>query len=399
MSALSRLDERVGLAAHLTYISADNATLVLVHNGVPRRIIDFMSCYGAVNFGHRNPRFEKCLSDGSDTVGVCYPPEAEQVARWLCAKTGLGDEGRVLFQVGGSFAVSTAVSLALRRRPGKMLAVEGCFHGLGADTLALTSIQHNFALQYTQLPMSLNLQVVTLAVGQLPDSWHDISCLLFEPVQGANGYVPLDVHWLRLLVSAAKSAGVTVIADEVQAGFYRHGYLSPSFTWGLDPDVYLYSKSLTNGMFPLSAVVYRHSIEPHERHAFLAHTFQTATLGYRAAHAVTTYLDEVPVHEMVSAIETELNAAAHRLRTAAFADDIHVCGPSLSFRPRVVDARQLAADALSSGLLVFVGGSDFGRIRVAPPVTIPIPQLREGLAILFERIAGCATVGPFVPAT
>lgn len=400
MSALSRLDERADSATHLEYITGQNANLTLSIDGVPQDVIDFMSGYGAVNFGHRNPLIEECLSGGSDTTGACYPREAEMVAEWLCAKTGLGEEGRVLFQVGGSFAVSTAVSMALRRRPGKVLSIEGGFHGLGADTLALTSVQHDFALQYTALPQALDAHVVRLAPGCLPNSWRDISCLIFEPVQGANGYVPLDIPWLRSLVSSARSADVTVIADEIQSGFYRHGHLSPSFTCGLDPDVFLFSKSLTNGMFPLSAVVYRRSLEPSARHTFLAHTFQTTTLGYRAAHAVTTYLDKAPVPELARVIEAELHAAAQRLSHAALATNIYVCGPALSFQPALADTRRLISDALSTRLLIFAGGPDFNRIRVAPPVTIPVAQLREGLDVLYNHLVRCAaTVDPSVSVT
>lgn len=390
---LSRLDERYGLTDGLTLVSADNATLILEdQEGRQREYVDFVSAYGAVNFGHRNPEIDRCLALGSDIVGMCYPAQAGTFAAWLCERLDRPASGRVLFQVGGSFGVSTAIALAQHARPGRIAPIRGGFHGLGVDTLAITSVHRSLALQETPLTRQLDAHVATIEPGELPRSWDGISCLIYEPIQGANGYVPLDIEWLRELERDARAAGVVSIADEVQCGFFRHGVLSPSHTAGLRPDIVVYSKSITNGLYPLSAVVYDSRLEPSKQQAFLAHTFQTGSLGFQAASAVASYVDSAPLTELAAGIQRTFDKLAEQLRAEGSAEDVYVTGPSLSFRPTRITARDLVRRALARGLFTFVGGGGFDRVRIAPPLTVPADQLAYGTQILADVLAGGDTL-------
>ncbi|MBL4691092.1 MAG: aminotransferase class III-fold pyridoxal phosphate-dependent enzyme, partial [Rhodospirillales bacterium] len=215
---LSDLDESRAFGEHWTCSRALNASLTLSHDdGTTEDFTDLCSSYGAVNFGHCNEDIRLPAHPKADLVAGIYPPEAEKFARWLTNALDVVDF-KVLFQVGGSFAVSTALSLALRNRPGKILAIVGGFHGLGLDALSATTSQRSMALHETPIRQSLASFVDVLKPGETDINWSAISCLIFEPIQGARGYVPLDAHWLRELCAQAKAAGVTVIADEIQCG-------------------------------------------------------------------------------------------------------------------------------------------------------------------------------------
>lgn len=386
-SRLSRLDERFALVDGFSYVSADNATVTLVGpDRQHREYTDLMSAYGAVNFGHHNEEISQCLKRGSDVVGRCYPSEAEQVASWLCSRLARKTDTRVLFQVGGSQAVTAGIALAQQLRPGKVASVLGGFHGLGTDTLAASSIQQRSAIQNTALAQKLKGYITVIEPGSIPEAWAEISCLIYEPIQGANGYIPLDPKWLAQLEASAASAGVVTISDEVQAGFYRHGTLSPSNAAGLKPDIQLFSKSLTNGMFPLSAVVYDIRLEPPRFEPFLAHTFQTATFSYYAADAVTRYIDSTPLDQLAASVSAILQSAVSSLVDNKLVTDVHVTGPSLSFRPTRLSAREVVRSAHDCQILVCAGGATFERIRVAPPLTIPLDQLSLSLTRLSELL-------------
>ncbi|SNQ51640.1 putative aminotransferase [Frankia canadensis] len=385
----SRLDEGGVLDRRYTLAHADNATLDLVDtDGRAHRCTDFMSAYAAVNFGHRNPSIERALAASSDLTGLFHGPEAEQVARWLCGRLPAPDSRRVLYQVGGSFAVAAALALARRRRPGRVMSIDGAFHGLGVDAAALTSVQRAFSLHDTGFADRLAPEVVHLPVGAVPRDWDDVSCLIYEPVQGAGGYVPLDRDWLGELTAAAAAAEVVTIADEIQCGFFRHGMFSPSAAWGLDADIVLYSKSLTNGMYPLSAVVYRRFLEAGAGPLYLAHTFQTGTLGTAAAHEVTRFIDGTDVTGLAAAVGARLTELADRLRAAGLARAVHAVGPSLSFEPTAVASGDLVRRAFAAGALVFSGGRHGERIRMAPPLTIPDAQLAEGIELVWSAAGG-----------
>ncbi|MDX3457444.1 aminotransferase class III-fold pyridoxal phosphate-dependent enzyme [Streptomyces sp. ME02-8801-2C] len=385
---LSGLDESGALGEPYVLVDADNATLVLRGtDGRVRTCSDFMSAYASVNFGHRNPYVEEVLSQGSDISALFYPEEAESLSRRLCA--AVGGERRVLYQVGGSFAVSTAFALARRHRPGRILAIEGAFHGLGLDALAATTVQRDIALQDTGLSALLSAQIEHLPVGSLPETWQDVSAVVYEPVQGANGYVPLDTDWLVELEAAARKNGVLTISDEIQCGFHRHGSLSPSRAWGLTPDIVLFGKSLTNGAYPLSAVVYRSELENSVAgRVHLAHTFQTATLGFRAGLRVFGFLDSNPVADMGERVAELFRDRAEKWSADGLVRELHVTGPALSFEPTTVAGPEAVRSAFDDGVLMLQGGVRGQRIRIAPPLTTPLEQITEGLDVVGGVLAG-----------
>ena len=384
---VSDLDESRAFGERWTCGRALNASLTLSRgDGATEEFTDLSSSYGAVNFGHCNEDIRLPAHPKSDLVAGIYPPEAERFARWLTDALGVTDF-KVLFQIGGSFAVSAALALAQRRRPGKILAIEGGFHGLGLDSLSVTTAQRSFALQETPLRQSLDKFVEVLAPGETEIDWSGVSCLIFEPIQGARGFVPLDGNWLQDLCTQAKNAGVTVIADEIQCGYYRFGDFSVARKWGLEPDVLLFSKSMTNGLYPFSAVVYRQTLEAGVGGGVvLAHTFQTSALGCFAACAVADYIDSRDVKADCRRVAVPLAEAAARMEQSGRAREIHQLGPTLSFRP-VTNAGDLVKACFADRLLILGGGVDGERIRVAPPLTIETETLRRALEILLSRLS------------
>ncbi len=384
---LSDLDESRAFGERWTCSRASNASLTLSRGeGTTEEFTDLSSCYGAVNFGHCNQDIRLPAHPSSDLVAGIYPPEAERFARWLTDVLGVSDF-KVLLQLGGSFAVSAALALAQRRRPGKILAIEGGFHGLGLDALSVTTAQRSFALQETPLRQSLDSFVAVLAPGETGIDWSDVSCLIFEPIQGARGFVPLDADWLQELCAQAQIAGITVIADEIQCGYYRFGDFSVARKWGLNPDVLLFSKSMTNGLYPFSAVVYRQTLEVGiGGGVVLAHTFQTSALGCFAACAVADYIDSRDVKADCRRVAAPLAEAAARIEQSGRARDIYQLGPSLSFRP-ATHAGDLVKECFADRVLILGGGIDGERIRIAPPLTIETEVLRRALEILLSRLS------------
>jgi 4-aminobutyrate aminotransferase-like enzyme len=389
-SWLSELDEGGTLQERWTLVNADNATLFLQNrDGRRHECVDFMSAYAAVNFGHRNPDLRGAFDATPDLAGPFPGPAAEEVAWWLCTQLGDPAKRRVLFQIGGSFAVATATALARRARPGRIAVIQGSFHGLGVDTGAFSSVQREFSLQDTGFTKLIDDEVVRLDYGENPPSWDGISCLLYETIQGANGYVPLEPAWLKKLTAAAAASGVVTIADEIQCGFFRHGALSPATALGLDPDIALYSKSLTNGIYPLSAVVYKESLGRHDG-VFLAHTFQTSTLGTAAALEVIRYIETHDVAALAKRTADAISGLARKLAEEGYAKDVFLTGPTLSFEPTLMSSAELVQKAFDRGVLIFRGGARGERIRIAPPLTAPVSQISEGAEEIWSAItAGC----------
>ena len=389
-SRISRLDERAVLGQDLQVLRSENASVWLRDaDGGVCEYTDLMSAYGAVNFGHMNPEICEMAAGDTDIVAASYPPEADEVAQWLTDRLGRPNH-RVLFQTGGSHAVGAAMALCLRARPGKVACIRGSFHGLGLDALTVTDVQRRSAIQSAALGLALPTAIEWIEIGGATPDWSQVSCLIYEPVQGANGYVPLPEGWLREVLAEARRAGALVIADEIQAGFFRHGALAASERLGGGADLLLFSKSLTNGLYPLSAVVFPAELEnnlPLAPHG--AHTFQTGCLGYRAAWAVGRWIDSQPIDDRVRDVHGRLEDAAARLSTTARVGALYVTGPTLSFGSPA--AREIVATCAEQQVLVFTGGRKGERVRIAPPLTIPLEQLDRALATVHKVVEDAAT--------
>ncbi len=391
LDSLSSLDERsLGFRQHIIVHRAVGELVDLqLQNGKIRRCIDLSSAYGSVNFGHCNPA---CLPKrfSSDLVAGAIAPEGEQLARWLLKSLEL-QESRVLFQVGGAQAVSTALAICQRARPGKIASIAGAFHGLSLEALTVTPEHHRQALQATSLLNDLSMRPVSInpnrPIHEQHIPWSDLSCIVFEPIQGANGYCPLPELWLKTLTNAAREHGVLLVADEIQSGYFRHGALSVCKSLNIHPDIYLFGKSITNGFYPLSAVILSERLEAQCRMpGALAHTFQGATPGLMAALKVATYIEQQPILQWCQVVGETLQEFRKELNHKSLAKEIYQTGPTLSFEPLRLNARQLADLALPRGVLVITGGKSSERLRIAPPLNIKLPNLKSALHILKDLI-------------
>ena len=156
---------------------------------------------------------------------------------------------------------------------------------------------------------------------------------------------------------------------------------------GLKPDILLFSKSMTNGLYPFSAVVYRQTLEVAiGEGVVLAHTFQTSAMGCYAACAVADYIDSRDVEADCRRVAAPLAEAAAHMEEAGWAREIYQIGPSLSFRP-VKNAGDLVKACFADRVLILGGGMDGERIRIAPPLTIGTEALRRALKILLSRLS------------
>jgi len=349
-------------------LAAKNATLRLrAASGHIFSFTDLTSASGAVNFGHLNPGIDPFARLTSDLVASIYPPSAASYARWLLKKLKLGAH-TVLYQAGAGAVVGAAIALARHARPGKVVVLDGSLHGTanGAD----------------------GAEFVRIRPGSGFDAWKNISCLLYEPIQTAAGYVPLPLPWVRGLSQAAQAAGVLVIADETHSGFYRFGKLSLAASEFLLPDIFLFGNSMTNGIYPLAAMVCPEYL--HEEHAPSEDSgddhFQTGALGFLAAEAVAGYIDATRIDVQVAGINQILSHAGETLAANPSLSAFHLAGPTLSLEVRGARAGVVAEACRAHGVLVSAGAGS-RRVRVAPPVSIQPDQLTQALKVLKKAAA------------
>lgn len=85
-----------------------------------------------------------------------------------------------------------------------------------------------------------------------------ISAILYEPIQGEGGVMPMHTDFADALQRCKKQyPHVLFMADEIQCGLARIGTLTASerIYSNLKPDVLILGKALSGGMMPMSCVL------------------------------------------------------------------------------------------------------------------------------------------------
>jgi acetylornithine/LysW-gamma-L-lysine aminotransferase len=220
-----------------------------------RRYIDFLCGNGSALFGHGHPVLMEAarkalLSPWTTSPGLLCAAR-DELRKNLAT---LLPEGKVFLCNSGAEAIEAALKLATSLRPGrpKILALRRAFHGRTLGALALT-----FNPQYRRPWADRLLPVRHLQAKELPDAVDEETAAVFvEPVQGESGVYPLDPSMGAAITTACRSAGVVLVADEIQSGWGRCGALLASPSVGLDPDVVTLAKGLAGGL-PIGATLWK----------------------------------------------------------------------------------------------------------------------------------------------
>ena len=80
---------------------------------------------------------------------------------------------------------------------------------------------------------------------------------MFEPIQGEGGIIVPPEGYFKKVKQLCQKYNVLMIADEVQTGFGRTGYLMGSHHDMKDckPDIMTVAKSVSGGVTPVSGIV------------------------------------------------------------------------------------------------------------------------------------------------
>ncbi|MGH9811285.1 MAG: aspartate aminotransferase family protein, partial [Terriglobia bacterium] len=283
--------------------------------------LDLQMWYSAVNFGYRNERLNEATRrqlDRLPQVASQYLHREKIELATIIAKDAerkFGQKGRVHFNVGGSQAVEDSLKL-VRNAKGKslMFAFEGGYHGRTLGASAITSSYRyrrrygHFSDRAQFVPFPYHFrgpkgmskeeygvhcvkQFERLFESEYNGVWDpkvgeaEYAAFYVEPIQGTGGYVIPPKNFFVELKKVLDKHGILLVVDEIQMGFYRTGKLWSIEHFGVEPDVLVFGKALTNGLNPLSGLWAREELiapdvfPPGSTHS----TFSSNTLGTAVA--------------------------------------------------------------------------------------------------------------------
>ncbi|MDK2927519.1 MAG: putrescine aminotransferase [Bacillota bacterium] len=220
--------------------------------------LDFLGSYGALNLGHNPPAVLAAIEQVKDLPNMLQAalnPLAGAVARNLAAILP-GGLKRAFFGNSGAEAVEGALKLArIATGREKIISCEGSFHGKTLGALSVTGRKKYQEPFRPLLPGCETIPYGDLDLLEAKLKGGDVAAFIVEPVQGEGGIIVPPDGYLKGVRELTQQYGALFIADEVQTGFGRTGYLFGCDYEGVAPDVICLAKSLGGGVMPVSAYV------------------------------------------------------------------------------------------------------------------------------------------------
>ncbi len=140
-----------------------------------------------------------------------------------------------------------------------------------------------------------------------------IAAFIMEPVLGAGGVIVPHSGFMPGVRDICSRHGILLIADEVITGFGRTGHWSGSRHWGVQPDMMITAKAITNGYFPFGAVMISDQVaaafETGETDATIGHGYTYSGHPVGAAAALATlgvYAERPDLTENAAARGTQM---------------------------------------------------------------------------------------------
>lgn len=347
-----------------------------------RRYLDFLGGLAVVSLGHAHPVVADALCEQACTLlhvsnlfGTLPGPEVAATLDRL-----LGGGGQVFFANSGAEANEAAIKLARRWGGyGKfgVVSAYGSFHGRTLATLHATG-QPEKHEAFQPLPEGFrhvawdDLEALEAAIDP------SVAAVLLEPVQGEGGVNPATAEYFQGVRRLCDERGLLFMVDEVQAGLGRTGRWFGHQHFDVVPDVVTMAKALGNGV-PIGACWARAEVAAAFRPGDHATTYGGQPLAASAARAVLAVMEAEDVPARAVAAGARLTEG---LRTLDAVSHVRGLGLLLAAELDGRDARQVAADALTAGLVV--NGVTPTALRFAPPLLVSDAEIDEALSTLSE---------------
>ncbi len=359
---------------------------------------DLLMSYSSTNFGHVNNDILKFVKDAVEKFDniIAFNSAAKVgLSKKLVDLLPYPDNKIPYFPVGGTKAIDAAIKLA-KAYTGKdvIIAFSGDFHGYSYAAMSVTDSEYIEKSQFGSYPgkvkqfpfphrLTLNSSEVVKNIlasieNYLQINHHKVAAVIFEPIQGAAGFLIPPDGFLKKLISLAQKYGVLTICDEIQTGVYRTGTFYYVNQLDLNPDIILLGKSLAGGYYPLSAVIANkiifESVDP--KHSGFDSTFATNLLGIEIAHQVVEYAEKKNLSKVV---QTTGNIISSKLRSLLnnfnFIKDFDSIGMAYGYRVEAPSkkrednsalATKIKKEAFNNHLIIQTAGLYGDHMKLSP---------------------------------
>jgi 4-aminobutyrate aminotransferase/(S)-3-amino-2-methylpropionate transaminase len=381
--------------------------------------IDFAGGIAVMNVGHSHPKVVQAIKDQAEKfTHTCFmvAPYASPVklAQKLCDAAPGDSPKAVMFANSGAEAVENAVKIAryYTQKTG-IIAFENGFHGRTLMGMSLTSkvkpykyglgpfapevyrmpyancYRCPFGKEYPGCNVSCADHLEEFFINHV--AAEQTAAIIIEPVQGEGGFIAPPKEYFKKLKAICEKNGVLMIADEVQTGMGRTGYMFAMDYYGVEADITTVAKSLAAGM-PLSAVIGKKEIMDSVHPSGIGGTYSGNPITCEAALAVFDIFETEDLLNRAKLLGEKLQVILHGFQEKhALIGDVRGIGPMISIElvhdrqdktPAPDKAKALVKYCLEKHLIILACGTYGNVIRFLMPLVITDEQLEQGMRIV-----------------
>ncbi len=376
-----RLEDEYGATTYKPLdIVIEKARGVWVYDLEGKKYLDCLSGFSSVNLGHCHPELVKTLKNQAEQVtqtsrafrNVHLPLFFKEIAEF----TG---KNRVLPMNTGAEAVETAIKLArkwayavkgIENGRAEIIVCENNFHG---RTTTIVSFSSEPSYKDNFKPLTPGFRTIPYGDAKaLKNAIAPDTCaFLVEPVQGEGGVVVPPEGYLKEARKVCRENNILFMLDEIQTGFGRTGKIFAHHHENVEPDVLIVGKSLSGGMYPVSAVLADSPVMDVFKPGEHGSTFAGNPLACAVARESMRILKEEKLAENAAELGDYF---MEKLKTLKNSHINQVRGKGL-FLGIVLDepARPYCEELQELGVLCKETRSNI--IRISPPLTINREQI------------------------
>ena len=370
-------------------LEIERAEGIYMYDVQGKRYADLISGIGVSNVGHRHPRVVAAIHEQVDkymhlmVYGEYIQSPQVQLAKRIAEVMPPGLDN-VYLTNSGTEAVEGALKLA-KRYTGRteLITFKDTYHG---STHGALSVMGNEHFKNAFRPLLPDVQILDYNVtAELQRITEHTAAVIVESVQGEAGYQTPCTPWMQALRMRCSEVGALLILDEIQTGMGRTGKMFGFEHYGIQPDIVTLAKGLGGGL-PIGAFVASATImTSFKTDPILGHitTFGGNPVCSAAACAVIDVLhDEQLIAQVPAKNALMLQMLQHPaiLRVTGKGLMLAVDLGSFAFNKAVID-RCLEAGVITDWFLF-----NDRSMRLAPPLTISLQELKEAFDVVLEGI-------------
>ena len=368
-------------------IVVDHAKGSYVYDTDGKAYLDFIAGVSACSVGHCHPNVVEAIKTQAErylhvmVYGEFAQEPAVDLAKELAAE--LPESLGVTYLVNsGTEAIEGALKLAKRvTGRGELIAAHNAYHGSTHGALSLLGAEQQKKAYRPLLPGIQFIQFNN--ADDLDKITTKTAAVLLETIQGGAGFIVPQNGYLKKVKERCKAVGALLILDEIQPGFGRTGKLFGFQQYDVVPDILVMGKGMGGGLpigaFSSSAAHMDHLTENPK----LGHitTFGGNAIIATAALATLRTLKEEQLIEAVAEKEKLFRSLLKHPKIKS------INGTGLMLAPFFETeeiANTVVLKSMEKGLLLFWLLWEKKAVRISPPLTISLDEIRNGCAIISE---------------